>query len=294
MFVGHKAITIMDGMTVCPHCQTRFRVAGEQLAARGGMVRCGQCMQAFDARLALVLSELETAPPLAAEPTSVEVPVASPAEEVPVDSVPVTEPVLPEPVVTDAPAPSVAAEPVEVPTPLPEPAWLGKKRLSWRQRIERGVLATLSLLLFLTLFAQLAYFFRVELAVKYPNLKPLLVEYCRHLYCHVGLPQNASLMTIESSELEVVPHRQAQIILHALLRNRAEVTQAFPHLELTLNDEQDKPLTRRILRPAEYLSGNELENTGLGANQELPVKVRLNIHDLKATGYRLSLFYPAP
>lgn len=283
----------MDGMTVCPHCQTRFKVAEEQLAARGGMVRCGQCMQAFDARLALVLSELETVPPPAAEPAPVEV-LIEPATEVPTDSVPVTEPVLPEPVVTDAPAPSAAAEPVEALAALPEPAWLGKKRLSWRQRIERGVLTVLSLLLFLTLFAQLAYFFRVELAVKYPNLKPLLVEYCRHLYCRVGLPQNASLMTIESSELEVVPHRQAQIILHALLRNRAEVTQAFPHLELTLNDEQDKPLARRILRPAEYLSGNELENTGLGANQELPVKVRLNIHDLKATGYRLSLFYPAP
>lgn len=39
-----------DGTTLCPHCATRFRIAGTQLAAHGGMVRCGHCRQAFDAR----------------------------------------------------------------------------------------------------------------------------------------------------------------------------------------------------------------------------------------------------
>ena len=39
-----------DGTTLCPHCSTRFRIAEAQLSAHGGMVRCGYCREAFDAR----------------------------------------------------------------------------------------------------------------------------------------------------------------------------------------------------------------------------------------------------
>ena len=39
-----------DGTTLCPHCATRFRIAEAQLNAHGGMVRCGYCRMAFDAR----------------------------------------------------------------------------------------------------------------------------------------------------------------------------------------------------------------------------------------------------
>ncbi len=41
---------MINGTTLCPHCDTRFRISGEQLDAHQGMVRCGYCMQAFDAR----------------------------------------------------------------------------------------------------------------------------------------------------------------------------------------------------------------------------------------------------
>ncbi len=40
----------MDGTTRCPHCETRFKIVEAQLTAHGGMVRCGHCLQAFDAR----------------------------------------------------------------------------------------------------------------------------------------------------------------------------------------------------------------------------------------------------
>ncbi|PAV24614.1 hypothetical protein CF392_15290 [Tamilnaduibacter salinus] len=36
-------------LTRCPHCGTRFRVTGEQLNVAGGKVRCGQCMEVFNA-----------------------------------------------------------------------------------------------------------------------------------------------------------------------------------------------------------------------------------------------------
>ena len=40
----------MSGTTLCPHCDTRFKVAEAQLESHEGMVRCGSCLQAFDAR----------------------------------------------------------------------------------------------------------------------------------------------------------------------------------------------------------------------------------------------------
>ncbi|WP_395402587.1 zinc-ribbon domain-containing protein [Pseudoduganella sp. UC29_106] len=40
--------------TKCPHCNTIFRVAADQLKLRGGIVRCGACNEVFDGNAALV------------------------------------------------------------------------------------------------------------------------------------------------------------------------------------------------------------------------------------------------
>lgn len=40
----------MNGTTRCPLCDTRFKISEAQLTAHQGMVRCGNCQQAFDAR----------------------------------------------------------------------------------------------------------------------------------------------------------------------------------------------------------------------------------------------------
>jgi predicted Zn finger-like uncharacterized protein len=40
--------------TKCPHCNTIFRVAADQLKLRGGIVRCGACHEVFDGNAALV------------------------------------------------------------------------------------------------------------------------------------------------------------------------------------------------------------------------------------------------
>jgi len=37
-----------EKFTRCPSCRTVFRVTAEQLAMRGGQVRCGHCQMVFD------------------------------------------------------------------------------------------------------------------------------------------------------------------------------------------------------------------------------------------------------
>ncbi|MBI5429999.1 MAG: zinc-ribbon domain-containing protein [Nitrosomonadales bacterium] len=253
----------MSGTTRCPYCITRFKITEAQLEAHAGMVRCGYCHQTFDARPGFVSDE--PSPQL-------ELPILDMPVAVPDPSLPVLQPMtLAEEVavVEDTDADDGEHQPADR-------TWL------W------GTAATFSLLLFL---AQAAYFFRVDLAAQLPAVKPALIGYCKLLKCTVPLPQHTELIGIESSGLETYPGRDGWIVLNALLRNRAAYAQAFPNLELTLSDSQDKPLARRVFRPTEYLSPLEYQSAGLQPNRELGIKLHLDTADLKPMGYRLALFY---
>jgi predicted Zn finger-like uncharacterized protein len=251
----------MRGTTVCPHCDTRFKITQAQLEAHHGMVRCGHCLQAFDTRPNFAPDQLD----LQLEPPILDKPVAPRDSKVAVLQ------------------PMTLAEQVAI-VQDDDNSEFQPKRRSWTWAIA-------ALLLLLMLIAQAAYFFRVDLAARLPGLKPALIGYCRILKCSVPLPQHTDLIGIESSELEADPANENQITLNALLRNRAAYAQAFPNLELTLNDNQDKPLARRVFRPADYLPPAESETAGLLPNHELGIKLHLNTADLKPSGYRLVLLY---
>lgn len=62
-------------VTQCPHCQTSFRVSHAQLSAARGVVRCGSCLQVFNAAKQLLEQRAakETVKPVA--PAPVEPPV---------------------------------------------------------------------------------------------------------------------------------------------------------------------------------------------------------------------------
>lgn len=62
-------------LTQCPHCSTRFRVNSKQLFAAQGAVRCGSCMQVFNARL--FLEQDPTVPTLQTEPAPISAQVPS-------------------------------------------------------------------------------------------------------------------------------------------------------------------------------------------------------------------------
>lgn len=64
-------------VTQCPHCQTSFRVSHAQLSVARGVVRCGSCLQVFNA--ARQLLEQRANRDAAATPAPV-APVASPAQ----------------------------------------------------------------------------------------------------------------------------------------------------------------------------------------------------------------------
>lgn len=315
-------------ITTCPACRTRFRVTPEQLDAHGGDVRCGRCAKVFNAHAYLEhepepiepeafepedeleaqaedFAAQETIPPAEAEePPADEEPEPSPAE--PVDEAPIeaaepeplfeTEQALPaeveEPVATEAGESAVEAEsaplePDEAVSPVEEEeAEAPKKKRSFFWLWLVG-----ALLLLLGLAGQGLYFFRSELAAQQPALKPLLQQFCGVLRCSIRLPADPNLLSIETSDLAADPGQANRVTLNAILRNRAKQAQEYPQLELTLTDTQDRMVARRIFPPDAYAKNADL-GRGMPPNEELTVKLHLDLGDLKAAGYRVYLFYP--
>jgi predicted Zn finger-like uncharacterized protein len=249
----------MSLITRCPVCGTAFRVQASQLAAHSGTVRCGKCGGVFNGVAALVE---ETDERLALEP-SPQLGLFDPRRA--------------------ADAGGSAAQ------PLPE-------FLADDPPPRRWLWALASFVALLAIAAQAAYHFRAELAAGAPQTREPLRALCRPLGCEVPLPRRAELMSIDSSELQADSRREGLIVLNAVIRNRARFAQDYPALELTLTDEGDRPVLRRVLAPGDYLErgkSGELERQGIAGGAEATLRVYLDTSRTRATGYRLYLFYPS-
>lgn len=250
----------MSLVTRCPVCATSFRVNRMQLAAHGGTVRCGKCAAVFDGVAGLVEEGVES---LSLEP-SPQLGLFDPSRR-----------------------PQPAAAGAEVPPPpfMEAGAPAPRRTALW---------ATLALAAMLALGLQAAHRFRAEAVAFLPESRPALAAGCRLLGCEVTLPRYPELMAIDSADLQTDARREDVIVLNAVVRNRAAFPQDYPSLELTLIDEARRPVLRRVLGPRDYLDGSgaaALEQ-GIAANGEVPIRVFLHAERIRATDYRLYLFFP--
>jgi len=247
----------MSLITRCPTCGTSFRVQRDQLSMRSGTVRCGKCGDMFDGVAALVVEGVER---LAFDPSpqlGLFDPSRRPAQA--------------------TPAPDL---------PLPEFLEEDEPPARWR----RWAWLLLSLVAFAALCAQL-YRVRTEATVILPALRPVLEEACRLAGCTVPLPRRPELIRIVSDDMQDDAGRQVYV-LHALLRNLGGFPQQYPEIELTLTD-AGKPVTRRVLRPAEYLDARaapRLIASGIEAGGEEPLRVYVDARGVRASGYELCIF----
>lgn len=273
----------MSWITQCPHCQTRFRIHQEQLDARHGLVCCGRCQHAFNAHVHLQQSVGET--PSIASALGVPYPPPTIAQE---DSSAKEERSLEASSVTQSATGQLFSN--EEPKfgskdAVTEFSGAAPPRVSWWTIIGIVVLGS-------ALVAQAAYFFRADLAARFPPLRAPLSTLCHLASCTVGLPHQAELLTLEASGLEATDNHPEQIALTAQLQNRAKFTQDYPYLQLTLTNEHDSAMIRKVFRPEDYLSGRQNLESGLLAGQELDIRLELDIAGAKPVGYRLLLFYP--
>jgi predicted Zn finger-like uncharacterized protein len=148
-----------------------------------------------------------------------------------------------------------------------------------------------ALLLVLTLVGQVGHFYRAELAIAMPGMRPLLEAISAVAGSDIPLPRHAELVSIEASDLQIDPGQGGVLNLSATLKNRAAYAQAWPLLEITLTDAQDNALLRRVLQPAEYLP-TQADPTVFPPNGETALRLWLEAKGITAAGYRLYVFYP--
>jgi predicted Zn finger-like uncharacterized protein len=293
-------------ITHCPSCNTHFRVHAEQLAARAGQVRCGKCTRVFDALEHLIEEGAFATAPLAG-PDSLRT-AAAEVEH------------APEPAAAEAQAPPIAEAALEMAPEanaespqagrseprMSEPVILGIETATGASSFDFGPAASAesakprrrwpwllgAILLLCLLVAQAAYQYRGAITLLFPETKPYAAALCAKLGCDLPLPRRIELMSIEASDLQADTTNPSVMVLSATLKNRAIFNQQHPLLELTLTDAQDQPVVRRVLAPPDYLGKALSTQAGFGANTEIAIKVFIEGSQVKATGYRLYLFYP--
>jgi predicted Zn finger-like uncharacterized protein len=148
-----------------------------------------------------------------------------------------------------------------------------------------------SVFMLMALAAQSTYVLRNKLAVWFPQARPTLDRVCAVLDCRVNLPAQIEAVSIESSELQALAPEKNTFSLTLLLRNHSATAQAWPNIELTLNDANEQAIARRVFLPREYL-GRQQDSTGFAAKSEQSFKLFFELTEIKASGYRVYVFYP--
>ncbi len=171
----------------------------------------------------------------------------------------------------------------------PEFVRRGRQREQSNKAVRIAMIAG-SILLLLALVAQAMVSFRDVLAARYPALRPALASTCALFGCQVGLPARPDALVIETGELITLGGNA--YTLNTVLRNGGDLALAWPSIELTLNDADDKPLVRRVFGPRDYAPQLASSVAGFGARAEQPVKIHFRLEGLEPSGYHIAVFYP--
>ena len=266
-------------VTQCPECHTAFKVSPEHLAVANGWVRCGRCGGVFEA-----LQHLETDTHTA-------------AEGAPQEASPTPPPVAAQPAPADSDIQSfhdslMSFVPGAVKAPEPAqaaPAFMSKKAPSAQPNPARAWgWGLLSSVLAVALLWQALLWHRHVLVAQEPALQGLIEVLCAPLACEWHWPQTLEAVQIENSNF--TENADGTYRLQLRLKNTQHHAVAMPLLELTLTDERDDVVLRRVFQPQE-----------LGLKDHMPAlrdaRSTLNFdlnEDLKprVVGFRALIFYP--
>lgn len=278
-------------LTQCPHCDTVFRVSGEQLHVAQGRVRCGQCRGVFDAHAHPYEQPDESTGASAVQPEEWEEDAGddtpyltasrddddwTPAEQSEPEALENTRPS-----VDDRSQPRVNV----VATPRPEPVLRIDAEDVLRVQLTEEVLATptqqhtlrwslLALLLLISLGIQYMYFTRTAL-VQYEPLRPWLQRACGYMGCNLPLRHAPERIELLSRDVISHPRIRAALLINATFVNRADFVQAYPVLQIALSSDGGTVAAMRRFQPEEYLTPGVAIAAGLAPG--VPVHVVLEV-----------------
>jgi predicted Zn finger-like uncharacterized protein len=276
-------------ITQCPECHTAFKVSPEHLAVANGWVRCGRCGGVFEALLHLEGDAAQVAQVSNEhDQNAVVANPATPSTTQPASSdidafhdsllsfVPggLRQSTLPssdanDPTNANVTATAAAKASEQVST---HPVWM------W----------VLAAMLTLTGLLQWVLWNRHVLVAQEPALQGLIEGLCAPIGCEWHWPQTLEAVQIENSSF--TENADGTYRLQLRLKNTQHHAVAMPLLELTLTDERDEVVLRRVFQPQE-----------LGLKDHMPAlrdaRSTLNFdldENLKprVMGFRALIFYP--
>ncbi|NLC23189.1 MAG: DUF3426 domain-containing protein [Oxalobacter sp.] len=174
-----------------------------------------------------------------------------------------------------------------------EPSFVTKGRRKKRTGLFSGTFVTLATIALLgALGVQCLYMFSDRIVVWWPPAESAVAKACDMFACPRRLETRISSLSIESSELQVIPELGDRYTLSLLVRNSGSSYQSWPHIELTLMDQGKKPVVRRAFSPANYLPDANRIIRGIPPYSEESVKLYLEMKTEFNADYRIALFYP--
>jgi len=243
----------------CPACDTVFRLEQALLEHAGGLVRCGCCGAAFDARIAGVPLPIRPSPD--GHQGSSATPSRPGANARIPDAGRQTPP--PDPELHPEQILGLTGELAEEERP-PPPAW-------------RGLLLGFGSILLLGLLGwQLVLGLRDPLLAS-PGWRPHLERGCAWLGCRLAPLRDADRVEIIARDIRTHPEYRNGLLVDVTFVNRAPFSQPFPVLQLTFTSLDEQWLAQRRFQPAEYLGLNR--DAAERLPPDIPVQVVLELLD---------------
>ncbi len=266
--------------TRCQHCHTWFRIGADALREGDGKVRCGHCLEVFNAlhalREDLPAGEVEHSSAdleMKTEPANdgivrweaIEASLQLPSLKV-VDVPPEAEP-KPDPALAPELDTRVAMEPplgdlgtiesIREPelSPMPDVLRADIERLEHvaRARRQRGWLLAFAALLLMLLVGQYAWFAPEDMARRYPAARPWLERFCAHTSCLLSQRRDLGKMVVLGRDVRAHPRFEGALLVSAALSNTASFEQGWPRLQFLLFNVNGQTIASRVFEPEEYL-----------------------------------------
>ena len=195
---------------------------------------------------------------------------------------------------------ATADENVPVSDGMPPPAFLPGflstkvQKTAPRPKVGSGLIVLLAIVAMAALLLQVAFQQRDFLAARQPRLKPVLASLCRFAGCEVSAPRQIASIRIDGASFSREPVGVGDgYRLYFNLRNMGAMTLKMPAIELTLLDTQERPVLRRVLRPADFGAPSEFLPK---AEQSAALRLVLTGPEAASlpalAGYHVDPFYP--
>jgi predicted Zn finger-like uncharacterized protein len=271
--------------TRCPHCNTTFRITAEALTKANGQVRCGRCVNVFNAHADLREQSDEDGPDL--NPGALAAPAQGgpePAQQAPIDSpgasdaraasspsladaapidigkpidvdadqalaAPADAPASEEIVLSSASATSKAGELATTWSPDQEEEAPPERASLWRV----AAIAGLCLLLL-----QITHHFRAEFAGQ-----PIVGPIVQSTYAFFGSPVTPR-WNVEQYQVvdwiataEPAANGRDTLAITARIQNRGPDAQPYPHIHVQLKDRWESAIGSRVFKPEEYVADGD-------------------------------------